>query len=352
MSAPQFESFEPMLAKSAKEIPVGPRFVYEPKWDGFRAVVIRDGDALRVWSRDQKPLARYFPELIDAFKAIPEKRYAVDGEILIHHEGEFDFSKIMTRIHPAESRVKRLSAEIRAWFIAFDALHVGEDDLRRETFEIRRARLEDLFAIQYGPLFITPCSAELGQARRWLDESHVPGIDGVVAKHLDLQYQPGKRVMVKVKQEHTVDCVVAGVRWDSSGRKVGTLLLGLYDRKGVLRHIGTVRSLSDLQRRQMYEALEPARMHLEGHPWEHGFGVRGPARRLAGSASRWEPSMGLNWEPLRPTTVAEVSYTQLDPDGFRHGARFVRWRPERSPTSCTTDQLPLKQLALEPGPAR
>ena len=336
-----------MLARLARELPRGD-FLYEPKWDGFRALAFRDGGDVSLWSRNARPLARYFPELVEALLALPAERFALDGEIVLTREGVFDFPGLMSRLHPAPSRVERLRRELPASLVAFDLLAEGDDDLTAAPFGERRRRLEALFGPAAGRTFPTEITGDANVAAEWLERCG-GGVDGVVAKRRDAPYEPGKRSMVKVKRERTADCGVAGVRWMHDGEAVGSLLLGLYDDAGALRHVGVVTSFRRERRATLLEELRPRATTIEGHPWERGFGLgRSPLGRLLGAAGRWDPDeMPLEWVPLRPELVCEVAHDQLDEGRFRHPARFRRWRPDREPRSCTLDQLRLAPRALE-----
>ena len=324
-----------MLARLARELPHD-GFLYEPKWDGFRAVVFRDADEVDIRSRHGRPLSRYFPELVDAFAAVPADRFVVDGEIVVVGPQGSDFPALMARLHPTASRVERLRHETPASFVAFDILALHDDDLRAKRFAERRTVLEHLLAFPDPPLFVTPITEDADTASAWLHR-----YEGVVAKHRDLGYQPGVRAMVKVKTERTADCVVAGFRWTGDAPSLGSLLLGLYDDAGELRHVGVVTSFTQARRKEVLDDLAPLVTEIEGHPWERGFGLeRSPLGRLLGAAGRWAPGeMVRDWTPIRPERVCEVAYDQLDDHRFRHPARFRRWRPDRDPRSCTLDQL-------------
>lgn len=340
----------PMLARLARELPTGPGLVYEPKWDGFRCLVFRDesGD-IDLRSRNDRPLARYFPELVDAFapvtgppgRGVSPQTWVLDGEIVVPGPGGFDFSALLARLHPAASRVERLRRETPASFIAFDAPAVGGTDLRDRPFAERRARLEGLLAGSGPPLHVTMCTADPAVAAGWLDLGG-GGIDGVVVKASDLRYEPGRRAMVKVKRERTADCVVAGFRCfgDAPEPELSSLLLGVYDVTGQLVHVGVARGGGAAARAALLRDLAPFVTGLPGHPWEAGFGLGpSPLGRLKGAAGRWTPDLDQDWVPVRPVLVAEVAYDQLDVDKFRHPARFRRWRPDRDPGSCTLDQF-------------
>jgi ATP-dependent DNA ligase len=325
-----------MLARLARELPEGD-FLYEPKWDGFRALVSRDGAGVDVRSRHGRPLARYFPELVEAFLAAEPGRFVLDGEIVLAHRDGLGFAALMARLHPTASRVERLAAETPASFVAFDLLGVADDVLLATPFTDRRDRLERLLADTGPPLLLTPITDDVAVAADWLER-----YEGVVAKHRSLGYEPGKRAMVKVKVERTAECVVAGARVQGDEPVLSSLLLGLYDDAGELRHVGVVTSFTQAKRRELLAELEPLVTPIEGHPWEHGFGLGpSPLGRLLGAAGRWVPGeMVRDWIPLRPERVCEVAFDQLDAGRFRHPARFRRWRPDREPASCGFDQLP------------
>jgi ATP-dependent DNA ligase len=326
-----------MLARLSRELPEGD-YIYEPKWDGFRCLVYREGDAIDMWSRHGRPFSRYFPELVEAFAALDEKRFAVDGEILVTSHGTPSFESLLLRLHPARSRVERLRIETPACFVAFDLLRVGDDDLTMRPFAERRSSLSALLADASGPIRVTDATVDIDLARRWLTQPRRSGIDGVIAKPRTLPYEPGRRAMIKVKAERTADLVVAGLRVFEDG-SVASLLLGAYD--GVLlRHVGVTSSFTAAVRRRLSAELMPLATDLRGHPWEHGYGLEGtPIGRLAGSAARWTPALGLDWVPLHPARVCEVTYTQADNGRLRYPATFKRWRPDREPQSCSIDQL-------------
>jgi ATP-dependent DNA ligase len=329
-----------MLARLARELPRD-GYLYEPKWDGFRALVFREGDEVDIRSRNDRPLARYFPELVEAIVSLETDPFVLDGEILAVRDDVFDFAAIMARLHPAASRVERLRRETPATFVAFDVLAVGADDLRTVPFAERRTALETLARARGRSVVVTPITADRDIAADWLEQFAGAGVDGVVAKHRELAYEPGKRAMVKVKNERTADCVVGGFRWMNERELLGSLVLGLYDEGGALRHVGVVTSFTEHARRELARDLEPFVTSLEGHPWEHGFGLeRSPLGRLLGAAGRWDPAeMALEWVPIRPQLVCEVAYDQVDGHRFRHPARFRRWRPDREPRSCSLEQL-------------
>ena len=327
---------EPMLARLARELPVGD-FIYEPKWDGFRCLAFRDGDDLDLRSRHQRPLARYFPEVVEALRALPADPVVLDGELVLPGRG---FGALMGRLHPAASRVQRLAAEQPAVYMAFDVLEAGGEDLAPRPFAERRARLEALLDDGRGRVQATPATRDAAVAARWLEQAG-RGIDGVVAKPARAPYTPGARTLVKVKRERTADCVVAGIRGHGREPIVGALLLGLYDDEDRLVHAGVASSFTRERRRELLEELRDLVIPMEEHPWREGMLLGGgPMGRLRGAAGRWDPAtMALDWVPLRPERVAEVSYTQVDDHRFRHPARLMRWRPDRDPRSCRVDQL-------------
>jgi ATP-dependent DNA ligase len=330
----------PMLARLARELPVD-GLVYEPKWDGFRCLAFRSGAGVELRSRNDRPLARYFPELSEALCALPPA--VLDGEIVVPGAGGFDFSALLARVHPAISRVQRLRLETPARYIAFDLLAVGDEDLRERPFSERRSVLAELLGGVGGPLRLTVATDDAARARGWLERYRGRGIDGVVAKARDLRYEPGVRAMVKVKFEQTADCVVAGCRLFADRPAISSLLLGLYDGDGELRHVGVASGFSETRRRALAQVLAAHVVDVAGHPWERGFLLGGsPIGRLAGAAGRWDPEqMARDWVPLAPRLVAEVAYEHVDVDRFRHAARFRRWRPDRAARSCRLEQLAL-----------
>ena len=331
---------EPMLAKAAERLPAGGGFLYEPKWDGFRALVFRgDGDCY-IQSRELRPLDRYFPELHDALLTALPDGCVLDGEIVVATPDGLDFDALQMRLHPAASRVERLAREVPARFVAFDLLAAGRRDLRAAPQHERRQRLEQLLADASPPLHLTPMTRDADVAARWLREFEGAGLDGVIAKPELAAYQPGKRAMVKVKHARTADCVVAGFRWHKSGEGiVGSLLLGLYDDRDRLQHVGVTSAFTMAVRRQLAAELEPLRAGaLESHPWRD-WASGGGGGRMPGAQSRWSAGKDLSWEPLRIERVCEVKYDHLQGDRFRHAAIFQRWRPDRTPASCRYDQL-------------
>jgi ATP-dependent DNA ligase len=333
----------PMLAKLTRELPTG-NYLYEPKWDGFRAIVFRDGADVEIGSRNEKPLTRYFPDLIDPIlKNLPE-RAVVDGEIVIATEKGLDFDLLSLRIHPAASRVAMLAEETPASFVAFDLLAEGDDDLRGEPFKTRRARLERALKKAKSPILLTPATTDPDLAREWFNRFEGAGLDGVVAKPLDGEYREGERTMAKVKHLRTADCAVAGYRVHKDGEGVGSLLLGLFDEHRVLHHVGVASSFNVALRKQLAAEVEPYRERaLENHPWgdwaEAAADAAASGQRMPGGLSRWNAGKDLSWEPLRVELVAEVAYEHLQGDRFRHTARFQRWRRDREPDSCTYEQL-------------
>jgi ATP-dependent DNA ligase len=332
---------EPMLAKLAEELPAGGGFLYEPKWDGFRAIVFRGRSDVFIQSRDLRPLDRYFPELHDTFlERLPEGS-VVDGEIVIAGAHGLDFDALQLRLHPAASRVAKLAQECPAAFVAFDLLAVEGRDICGEPQRERRARLERLLAASPPPLHLTPVTRDRELAIEWLNRFEGAGLDGVIAKPEDATYQPGKRAMIKVKHARTADCVVAGFRWHKSGKDaIGSLLLGLYDDRGRLQHVGVTSAFTMETRRALARELEPLRTNaLEHHPWREWAVSGGVLDRMPGGQSRWSAGKDLSWEPLRVERVCEVKYDHLQGDRFRHATIFLRWRPDKQPADCRYDQL-------------
>ena len=340
MQLPIAPPLQPMLAKRVDALPDGEGWLFEPKWDGFRVLVFRDGDELLIQSRDEKPLDRYFPELAEPLKAQLPSRCVVDGEIVIARPSGLDFEALQLRLHPARSRVNLLSREIPASIVLWDVLATGERDLRETPFAERRALLEKLLAAVEPPLHLTPITADRATASDWFRRFEGAGLDGVMAKPRDGAYQPGKRVMLKVKHERDCDCVVAGFRWHKRGEKsaVGSLLLGLFDDAGVLHHVGVAASFTDEKRRELVQFLAPYRESaLVDHPWREWAEYAGA--RMPGIKSRWSADKDLSWEPLRAELVAEVAYDHMQGTRFRHTAQFRRWRPDKRPRECTFAQL-------------
>ena len=333
----------PMLAKRVGALPAGEGWLFEPKWDGFRTIIFRSGDELFIQSRDGKPLDRYFPELAEPLKAQLPKRCVVDGEIVIASGGALDFDALQLRLHPAASRVKKLSAEMPASVVFFDLIAEGAKDLRNVPFEDRRARLVKLLGGAEPPLHVTPATDDRALAEDWFRRFEGAGLDGVMAKQATGCYEPNKRTMLKVKHERDADCVVAGFRWhkDAKGTAVGSLLLGLYDDTGTLQHVGVCASFTAAKRQELVKFLEPYRRNaLENHPWKDwASDNEDPTQRRPGAMSRWSAGKDLSWEPLRPELVAEVAYDHMQGGRFRHTAQFRRWRTDKPPADCTYEQL-------------
>jgi ATP-dependent DNA ligase len=332
---------EPMLAKLAETLPEGGTFLYEPKWDGFRAIVFKGRDDVYIQSRDLRPLDRYFPELHDLFLHKLPDGCVVDGEIVIATPRGLDFDALQMRLHPAASRAAKLARETPAAFVGFDLLAMDGQDVRCDPQLERRAKLEALLAQAETPLHLTPVTRDRGLAQEWLDRFEGAGLDGVIAKPIDGQYEPGKRAMLKVKHARTADCAVAGFRWHKSGPDaVGSLLLGLYDAKGRLQHVGVTSAFTMARRRELATELAPLREHaLDDHPWREWAIANGEFGRMPGGQSRWSAGKDLSWEPLRVERVCEVKYDHLQGSRFRHGAVFLRWRPDKRPDDCRYDQL-------------
>jgi ATP-dependent DNA ligase len=336
----------PMLAKRVAELPEGPGWIFEPKWDGFRVLVFRDGEELLLQSRDEKPLDRYFPELREPLRAQLPERCVLDGEVVIATDAGLDFEALQLRIHPAASRVALLAEETPASLVFWDLLCEGERDLRALPFRARRRALEAQLARAEPPLHLTPVTEERSAAADWFRRFEGAGLDGVMAKPAEGTYQPNKRVMLKVKHERECDCVVAGFRWHKrgAGSAVGSLLLGLYDDAGALQHVGVAASFSDAKRRELVSFLAPYRdAALGDHPWKHWAG-EGDAeatsqQRMPGAKSRWSQGKDLSWEPLRPELVVEVAYDHMQGRRFRHTAQFRRWRSDKRPRDCSYAQL-------------
>ena len=348
MHLPFDPPLEPMLAKPSDSLPDGDGWLYEPKWDGFRAIVFRDGDEVLIQSRDLKPLDRYFPELAAPLRASLPERCVIDGEVVIARDGELDFEALLLRIHPAASRVKMLAEETPASFVGWDLLALGDDDLRATPQGDRRARLEDVLAGTEPPVRLTPATRDRATAADWFDRFEGAGLDGVIAKRLEAPYQPGKRAMFKIKHQRTADCVVAGFRWHKNGpgTHIGSLLLGIFDDEGKLHHVGVTSSFTWDRREAMAKELEPLRENAsDGHPWGEwaewaSWGAADASgQRLPGATSRWNRGKDLSWEPLRAERVVEVAYDHLQGDRFRHGTTFKRWRPDKQPADCRYDQL-------------
>jgi ATP-dependent DNA ligase len=332
---------KPMLAKSVPEVPDG-AFCFDPKWDGFRSVIFRDGDEVEIGSRNERPMTRYFPELVTALKAELPEKCVVDGEIVIATGDGLDFEALQQRIHPAVSRVTLLAEQTPASFIAFDLLALGDVDLTGERFEVRRVALEKALAHSKPPVHVTPATTDRDAALRWFSEFEGAGLDGVVAKPLDGTYQPDKRVMFKIKHTRTADCVVAGYRVHKSGPDaIGSLLLGLYAEDGSLASVGVIGAFPLARRKELFAELQPMVTTFEGHPWDWGKLPETDTARTprSGEGSRWNVGKDLSFVPLRPELVVEVRYEHMQGVRFRHTAQFSRWRPDRTPESCTYEQL-------------
>ncbi|MFF2520571.1 ATP-dependent DNA ligase [Streptomyces liangshanensis] len=339
MDLPVMPPVKPMLAKSVSAIPPGMQ--YEAKWDGFRAIIHRDGDEVVIGSRTGKPLTRYFPELVTAVRERLPERCVVDGEIVIVHEGRLDFDRLTERIHPAKSRVDTLAGRTPASFVAFDLLALGDGTLVDIEQAQRREALEAALIGVEAPVYLAPATTDIERAREWFEQYEGAGLDGVIAKPLDLPYRPDFRAMYKIKHERTADAVVAGYRLHKSGPVVGSLLLGLHDARGVLQHVGVCAAFPMRRRAELVEELAPLRMETaEGHPWAAwAEEAAHEGARLPGAPSRWSGTKDLSWIALRPERVCEVAYDHMEGDRFRHTAQFRRWRPDRTPESCTYAQL-------------
>ena len=356
MKLPFEPPLEPMLAKASDGLPTGDGWLFEPKWDGFRAIVFRDGDEVFTQSRDLKPLDRYFPELAEPLKAALPDRCIVDGEVVIAADGELQFESLLLRIHPAESRVRMLAEQSPASFVAWDLLALDDRDLRPTPQGERRQLLEQAFAAGPGhdSVHLTPTTTDRAPAEDWFHRFEGAGLDGVVAKKLSEKYLPGKRAMLKIKHARTADCVVAGFRWHKSTEEggpeaVGSLLLGLYDDAGILHHVGVTSSFTMATRRELVKELAPLRRDaLSDHPWRDWAGqdaaakaapTGATAQRMPGATSRWSAGKDLAWQPLRPERVCEVKYDHLQGDRFRHATTFLRWRSDKPAKACRYDQL-------------
>jgi ATP-dependent DNA ligase len=336
----------PMLARRVGELPAEGEWIFEPKWDGFRTLIFRDGDEILIQSRDEKPLNRYFPELLDPLRSQLPARCVLDGELVIVRDGGLDFDALQLRLHPAASRVKLLSGQIPASVVFFDLLCADDRDLRGEAFQKRRRELESLLSAAKPPIHLTPATTDFGIASDWFRRFEGAGFDGVMAKPVDGTYEPEKRVMLKVKHERDCDCVVAGFRWHKKGERtaVGSLLLGLFDDSGTLHHVGVCASFTTEKRRELVEFLTPYRNDaLAAHPWKEWASMDPEAaqagQRMPGGQSRWSQGKDLSWEPLRPELVVEVAYDHMQGSRFRHTAQFRRWRPDKRPRDCTYAQL-------------
>jgi ATP-dependent DNA ligase len=330
-----------MLARLVPAVPAG-EYVYEPKWDGFRAIVFRDGSEVEIGSRNGRPMDRYFPELVTALltAGLPE-RCVVDGEIVVPdaERGRLDFEALQQRIHPAQSRVRLLAERTPAHLVAFDLLALGDRDLRTEPFRERRRSLEEALAEVRPPIHVTPATSDAEEARRWFREFEGAGLDGVVAKPLDGAYQPGRRVMAKIKHARTADCVVAGYRtYKTDAQAVGSLLLGLYEADELV-FVGVVGAFTTARRRALFEELQPLVTTFDAHPWDWAGGDSQARTPRGSESSRWSAGKDMSFVPLAPERVVEVRYDHMEGDRFRHTTQYVRWRPDRDPRSCTFDQL-------------
>ncbi len=338
---------EPMLATSVKDIPAKPGMTYEPKWDGFRCIVFRDGDEVELASRGGKTLTRYFPEVVAYARTELPTRCVIDGELVtVVRDGvpKLDFDTLGQRIHPAASRVNMLAEKTPASFIAFDLLALDGEDLMALPYPQRRQKLETALKPARPPVHLTPVTDDLDTAREWFEMFEGAGLDGLIAKPAELAYTPGKRSMFKIKHARTVDVVVAGFRWHKSGPVVGSMLLGLYDDHGTLHHVGVSASFPMARRKELVAELEPYRTEITDHPWAAWgaatvTGATPEGQRMPGAPSRWSGTKDMSWLPLRPELVIEVGFDHMEGDRFRHTAQFKRWRPDREPESCTYDQL-------------
>ncbi|MGH3359099.1 MAG: ATP-dependent DNA ligase [Nocardioidaceae bacterium] len=341
MTLPLIPPLQPMLAKSAARIPVGD-FAYEPKWDGFRCMVFRDGDSVELYARSTKPLTRYFPDVAAAFRtsALPE-RLVLDGELVVVQNGRLEFDRLQDRIHPAESRVTMLAEQTPTSFVAFDLLAEADEDLMALPYARRRERLVDLFAAAGPRLHATPVTADAEEAQRWFEQFEGAGLDGVVAKSVDAPYVPGQRSMLKIKHTRTADVVVAGYRLHKTSTPerplLGSMLLGLYNADGLLQHVGVSASFKTDVRAELVPKLDALRVPIAEHPWNWSAAEDGS--RLPGGESRWSAGKDLSFVPIEPRLVIEVGYDHLEGDRFRHTSQFKRWRDDRDPSSCTYEQL-------------
>src|SRR5437870_3431129 len=346
MRLPFAPPLAPMLSSAADALPGGEGWQFEPKWDGFRTLVFRDGDDILLQSRDEKPMNRYFPELLAPLAAALPERCVVDGEIVIVGPGGLDFEALLLRIHPAASRVKLLAAQMPASFVAWDLLALGDEDLREVPLAVRRERLEQVLEGAARSVHLSPATRDREVAEDWFRRFEGAGLDGVMAKRLDAPYRAGERTMIKVKHSRTADCVVAGFRWHKNGpgTMVGSLLLGLYDDAGKLHHVGVTAAFTTVMRKQLVDELAPLRVNaIKNHPWRDWAEAQEEAsakgQRMPGASSRWNRGKDLSWVPLRPERVVEVSYDHMQGSRFRHAAQFVRWRPDKDTRDCRYDQL-------------
>ncbi len=337
---PVMPPVKPMLAKPQPKIPAGK--LYEPKWDGFRSIIFRDGDEVEIGSRNERPMTRYFPEVVEAVLANFPERAVIDGEIVVldRENNTLDFEVLQQRIHPAASRVTKLSQETPASFVAFDLLALGDEDLTERPFAERRARLEEALAKAAPPVHVTPLTDDHALAQQWFEQFEGAGLDGLIAKDPAVTYQPDKRVMTKIKHERTCDAVVAGYRVHKSGPDaIGSLLLGLYDDRGVLASVGVIGAFPMERRRELFAEMQELVTSFDEHPWAWAKQEEGERTPRKGEGSRWNNGKDLSFVPLRPERVVEVRYDYMEGVRFRHTAQFVRWRPDRTPESCTYEQL-------------
>jgi ATP-dependent DNA ligase len=346
MTLPFAPPLAPMLSSAADGLPKGDGWLFEPKWDGFRTLVFRDGDEITLQSRDEKPMNRYFPELIEPLKAALPERCVLDGEIVIATNNGLDFEALLLRIHPAASRVKLLAQQTPASYVAWDLLALDDEDLREVPLEERRVRLEKVLKKAKKPLHLSPATRDRALADDWFHRFEGAGLDGVMAKRLDSAYRAGERTMIKVKHSRTADCVVAGFRWHKNGpgTMVGSLLLGLYDDEGTLHHVGVTAAFTTAMRKKLVEELAPLRENaLENHPWRDWAEAQDEAaaagQRMPGATSRWNRGKDLSWVALRPERVVEVAFDHMQGARFRHAARFLRWRDDKPAKDCRYDQL-------------
>ncbi|SDS12414.1 ATP-dependent DNA ligase [Friedmanniella luteola] len=339
MQLPVMPPVKPMLAKSVPTIPTG-ALSYEPKWDGFRSIVFRDGDEVEIGSRNEKPLTRYFPEVVAAVREHLPERCVLDGEIVVAVGDRLEFEVLQQRIHPALSRITKLAQETPARFVAFDLLALGDVDYTGEPFEVRRAALEEALADVGAPVHLTPATRDAALAADWFSQFEGAGLDGVVAKPLAGSYAPDKRTMFKIKHQRTADCVVAGYRVHKSGPdSIGSLLLGLYDDEGTLANVGVIGAFPAARRKELFAELQPLVTTFDDHPWAWAKQEEGTRTPRNSEASRWNNGKDLSFTPLAPDLVVEVRYEHMEGTRFRHTAQFNRWRPDREPRSCTYEQL-------------
>ncbi len=335
MKLPIALDMEPMLSAPGEGIPKGDSWEYEPKWDGFRTLVFRDGDKVELVSRGARPMTRYFPEVLPAFRKLRPEKVVLDGELIVVGENGLDFGALQQRIHPADSRVRMLSEATPAWYVAFDILAEGDTDLRSEPLGKRRKRLETLLKSAKAPIFLTPYTRDSATAAQWFERFEGAGLDGVMAKSWTGAYVPGKRLWVKVKHQRTADCVVIGWRKSADGKSLGSLLLGLYDSKGTLQYVGHTSSFSAAERKELIAKLKPLQVDVPQSEWDSYS-----SGRMPGGLSRWSRGKDLEWVTVRPELVCEVAYDKLEAgERFRHATRFLRWRLDKPPKKCRFDQI-------------